>query len=260
MAALLREVESHLLTLLAQLPPAAWTQPTVVPGWTVHHVAAHLLDGALRKVALLRDGHAVATPRPGEPLPDFIHRLNAEGVAAFSRLSPPQLIAHLRLASHDFCAFHEALDPAAPAAFPVSWAGEDSSTNAFDTARELTERWHHQQQIRLATGHPGLDDPAIHLPVLDTFLHALPHRYRDIDAPPGAALEIRIAGAAWSLTRHHRWTLQRGSAPRPAATVTIPAQLAWRLFTNSFPAGAQLEIDGDPALAAPLYSTRAIVA
>lgn len=259
MATLLHEVETHLLELLAQLSPADYTRPTIVPGWTVHHIAAHLLDGALRKVAVLRDGHAVDSPRPDEPFPDFIRRLNAAGVAAYLRLSPRQLLEHMQPASTALCDFHAALDPLAPAAFPVSWAGEDVSTNAFDTARELTERWHHQQQIRLATARPGLDDPAIYLPVLDTFLHALPHRYREVAAPPGAALEIRIAGAVWSLTRHDRWALHRGPAHGPAATVTIPAHLAWRLFTNSFPAGAQLEVDGDPTLAAPLYSTRAIV-
>jgi hypothetical protein len=53
--------------------------------------------------------------------------------------------------------FHKSLDPLAPAAFAVSWAGEETSSNWFDTARELTERWHHQQQIRLATIGPHAD-------------------------------------------------------------------------------------------------------
>ena len=34
-------------------------------------------------------------------------------------------------------------------------AGEAVSANWFDVAREFTERWHHQQQIRLAIGGPA---------------------------------------------------------------------------------------------------------
>ena len=37
-------------------------------------------------------------------------------------------------------------------AFGVAWAGEERSPAWFDVARELTERWHHQAHIRLATG------------------------------------------------------------------------------------------------------------
>ena len=51
--------------------------------------------------------------------------------------------------------FRESLGPFAPAVFNISWAGEKQSLNWFHTARELSERWHHQQQIRLATTGPA---------------------------------------------------------------------------------------------------------
>jgi hypothetical protein len=44
------------------------------------------------------------------------------------------------------------LDPFAEAIFSVGWAGEEKSLNWFHIAREYTEKWHHQQQIRLAVG------------------------------------------------------------------------------------------------------------
>jgi hypothetical protein len=37
----------------------------------------------------------------------------------------------------------------------VAWAGEAESTNLFDTAREYTERWHHDMQIRSPLGAQG---------------------------------------------------------------------------------------------------------
>jgi hypothetical protein len=39
---------------------------------------------------------------------------------------------------------------------PVSWAGPEAAPVWFGVAREYTERRHHQQQIRDATGRPPL--------------------------------------------------------------------------------------------------------
>src|ERR1700730_18972629 len=81
----------------------------------------------------------------------LVNRLNLEGVTVYRRLSPPVLIDMMKMACEQSANFHESLDPFAPAAFSVSWAGEQTSLNWFDTARELIARWHHQQQIRLAS-------------------------------------------------------------------------------------------------------------
>src|SRR3984893_17417037 len=91
----------------------------------------------------------------------LVNRLNAEGVTVYSRLSPAVLIDMMKVACEQSARFHESLDPFASAIFNVSWAGEETSLNWFDTARELTERWHHQQQIRLATNRPGIMNPEL---------------------------------------------------------------------------------------------------
>ena len=94
-----------------------------------------------------------------KPSPDqlvaLINHLNAEGVRAYSQLSPDKLISWMESASRDSAKYHRLIDPFARAMFPVSWAGEEESANWFDTAREFTERWHHQQQIRVAVNRPG---------------------------------------------------------------------------------------------------------
>src|ERR1039457_6887368 len=59
-------------------------------------------------------------------------------------LSPSVMIGMIEIACEQSARFHEALDPFAPVVFSVSWAGEETSQNWFDTARELTESWHHQ--------------------------------------------------------------------------------------------------------------------
>ncbi|HEX3202686.1 MAG TPA: hypothetical protein VHW42_12245 [Actinomycetes bacterium] len=43
---------------------------------------------------------------------------------------------------------------------PVSWVGPDPAPNWLDVAREYSERWTHQQQIRDAAEIPGRDGPA----------------------------------------------------------------------------------------------------
>ena len=98
------------------------------------------------------------------------------------------------VASRESAAFHQSLDPMADAAFAVSWAGDETSPNWFDTARELTERWHHQQQIRLATDRPGIMTPELYHPVLDCFMRALPYQYRDQQGEAGTYVRINVSG------------------------------------------------------------------
>ncbi len=148
-APLLRRVDEKLIELLRSLSPAEWELDTVAPGWKVRDVAAHLLDTAVRKLSMVRDGcftEVVAIQSPAD-LVAFVNRLNREGVTVYRRLSPPFLIEWMRQVCAQSAEFHESLDPFARATFSVSWAGEEVSRNWFDTARELTERWHHQQQI-----------------------------------------------------------------------------------------------------------------
>jgi uncharacterized protein (TIGR03083 family) len=263
-AGLLPEVEASLLDLLRSLAPADWDRPTGVPGWTVRHIAAHLLDTAVRKLTLVRDGAMPAgpAPAPGEVVA-LVNRLNAEGVAWYGRLSPPVLVSLLETVSRESCAFHQALDPFATAVFAVSWAVEDVSLNWFDTARELTERWLHQQQIRDAVGRPGIQVPRWYHPVLDCFMRSLPFAYRSVPGAPGTRVEVRVAGdcgGSWFLHRGQAWELVR-SGPAGAG-LEIPQEIAWRVFTKGIgreEAEGRCRLWGDPALVRPVLAALAIV-
>jgi uncharacterized protein (TIGR03083 family) len=267
-AHLLRPLEDRLLLLLDELTLEEWARPTIVPGWQVRHVAGHLLDTALRKVSMLRDGFAPRRPAAldAESIKVFVNQLNAAGVAAYGSLSPRVLRALMEPASRAMCEFHEALDPFAPAAFAVSWAGESESLNWFDTARELTERWHHQQQIRLALSKPGIETPELYHPVLDCFVRALPHTYRNVAAPPGTHVRISITGdcgGEWFLERgENGWALAKSPAGVCLASVGIPQAIAWRVFTKgiAFEETRRLvAIEGDSSLALPSLRAVAIV-
>ena len=267
-AHMLRKVDEKLIELLSSLTPEEWDRQTVAPLWRVRDVAAHLLDTPLRKLSMVRDGCVVEPVKIGSPsdLLSFVDRLNREGVSVYRRLSPPVLIDLMKLACEQSADFHESLDPFAPAAFNVSWAGEETSLNWFDTARELTERWHHQQQIRLATNRPGIMTPELYHSVLDCFLRALPYAYRDIYAFPGTTLQLTISGKCggdWFLARDASgWAFVKESTGDFACRVTIPQALAWRLFTKGIDrdaARAEIQIEGDRKLGERVLGLTAIV-
>jgi uncharacterized protein (TIGR03083 family) len=194
-ASLFRGLADELVGLLGSLEAADWERPTLAGAWRVRDVAAHLLDGDLRKLSFHRDGHA--PPAPAVPISSereltaYIDQLNASGVEAARRLSPRLLTRLLAVSGPEVAAFVESLDPQGQALFPVAWAGEEVSLHWMDTGREYTERWHHQQQIREATGRAGLLGREWLRPVLEISLRALPHAYRGVEAEVGRSLRDR---------------------------------------------------------------------
>ena len=268
-AHLFPKLEGMLLELLRWLAPADWERQTVSPQWKVKDVAAHLLDTQLRKLSLARDGY-VAEHRviqSAEDLARLINRLNEEGVRLYRRLSPAVLIAMMELASGQSAEYHQSLDPFATAKFGVSWAGEQESPNWFDTAREFTERWHHQQQIRMAAGRPGIMTRELYHPVLDCFMRGVPFAYQQVAAAPDSLLRINVSGecgGSWYLLRHgNGWQLVDTPCGNPVSEVTIPQEIAWLVFTKGMDrqaAAVQTTIQGDRALGLHVLGMIAIVA
>ena len=267
-AHLLRRVDERLIDLLSSLTSSEWDIQTAAPLWKVRDVAAHLLDTALRKLSMARDSCYVerVNIRSPQDLITLVNCLNREGVTVYRRLSPPVLIDMMRVVCEQSARFHESLDPFAPATFAVTWAGEETSLNWFDTARELTERWHHQQQIRLATNRPGIMTPELYPPVLECLVRGLPYLYRDVDATVGTSLLLEISGECGG-----RWLLSRGSTQwgfvKPvlgefASRLTIPQELAWRVFTKGIDrvaARRQIEVEGNQDLAEKVFQLTAVV-
>jgi uncharacterized protein (TIGR03083 family) len=269
-APLFEELDDQLIALLVSLRDDEWRRPTVVPGWNVRQVAAHLLDTALRRLSLDRDGSAPADAEPtanADDLKRLVNELNARGIAVYAALSTRMLITLLALAARELREYFLSLDPMQPASWAVSWAGEGRSMNWFDTAREFTERWHHQQQIRMAVARPGIMTPRLYGPVLDTFMRALPHAYRAVPSAVGDGVRIRVdgeCGGEWLLRREQEgWRLVHAGEPvRALAATTIPQDVAWQIFTKAVSAAAArplVTIDGDEPVGAAVLHMIAIV-
>ena len=261
-AHLFRPLNDELIALLRGLSPDEWNAPTVCPGWSVKDVAAHLLDSALRRLSAHRDGFAQPPAGIEGGLAQFINIMNRDWVSAARRLSPRILIDMLEKHGNEMADFFATLDPRAGALWAVSWAGEEKSENWFDIARELTERWHHQQQIRDATKRPPLYETRFFAPVIQTFVRALPYTYRSVEAPPGTAVRFSVHEVGgWTIVRDSsRWLF--GESNQPLATVTMSGDTAWRLFTKGLSREAarpRVEITGDRRYGEPVLSTLAII-
>jgi uncharacterized protein (TIGR03083 family) len=253
-AHLFPKLEGMLIELLRALRPEDWEKQTLAPQWKVRDVAAHLLDTQLRKLSASRDRHTLESPKilSHADLVTLINSLNAEGVKKYRQLSPHGLISRMELASKESAEFHQSLDPFAPAMFSVSWAGEEKSANWFDTAREFTERWHHQQQIRIAVGKPGIMTREFYFPVLDCFMRALPYGYRTVPGKPGTVAQFNIVGecgGSWYLFRRgDDWRLVSSAIGEIISETTIPQEIAWRIFTKAIAreaAKSQVHVTGD---------------
>lgn len=272
-AHLFPKVDGMLLELLRSLSPEEWERQTVSPKWKVKDVAAHLLDTALRGVSFGRDGYVPQAPKvdSNAALAAYIDRLNEEGVRIYRRLSPAVLISLMEVACKQLAEFHAGRDPFAQAPYGVSWAGEEKSANWFDTAREYTERWHHQQQIRLAVESSGARRSSIltrelYYPVLDCFMRALPFTYRNVPADLGTVVRITVTGESggnWNLRRvEAAWVLTEGRQDQAVAETTIPEEIAWRIFTKGIDresTESRVKITGDVALGLPVLAMVSIV-
>jgi uncharacterized protein (TIGR03083 family) len=260
-------LESKLIELLNSLTDDEWRLQSL-PRWTVKDVAAHLLDTSLRRLSMVRDGYqgeAFTGAGYGE-LVAFLNQLNADWVKAFRRVSPTVLIGLIEEASRELVEHFHSLDPYGVAPFPVTWAGEERSFNWFDIAREYTERWHHQQQIRDVVHRPGIMTPELYASVLETFIRGLPYAYRGVQAPNDTTLRVDITGASggtWYLRRNKAWILSKISPGEWKSRIEIPEDIAWKVFTKAFfqaKLPPEIKTQGDAELAKPFLAAVAVMA
>ncbi len=264
----------ELLTLLEQLSADDWERPTICDGWSVKDLAAHVLGDDLGVLSRRRDGQSTAFIEVDtwDALVAELNVWNEQWVAASRRLSPRLLIELLTITGNDLFHYLKSLDPNAMGG-PVNWAGPEAAPVWMDTAREYTEHWLHQQQMRDALKQPGLLGPELYGPVLATFVRALPQTYRDVEAEDGTHVTLVVtgdAGGEWSLVKQEGgWALGSGEAGAPdatapaVATATVDERLAWRLFTKGLTdeqARDAVRIEGDRALGEHVLRAVAIIA
>jgi uncharacterized protein (TIGR03083 family) len=257
---------AEFVALLRGLEADDWQRPTVCPGWNVHDIVAHVVHDHIRRLSRTRDEYAAPVPSLGPNMPWSLHRSNQEFVEVARPWSPRVLIdllGHLGPAQDQLWASMD-LDQLGE---PVSWAAPDLPAPAWlDIAREYTECWVHQQQIRDAVGRPGADSEQLMGLVIDTFQRAVPHTLRDLSPAGGTCLQIQVTGTGggtWTARRQNTtWAIGRGPATRPAALVQLSSGYFWRLATRGITVETAREhalISGDQTLGIAVLNLVAIV-
>jgi hypothetical protein len=264
-------LDEKLLQVLRSLNPEDWEKKTISPKWTIKDIAAHLLDGNIRSLSMLRDGYYGEKPENVNSyadLLDFLNGLNTDWVKAMRRVSPRLLVDLLEMTGKAYCTHIASLPPFEPAAFSVAWAGENVSLNWFHVAREYTEKWHHQQQIRLAVDlESELFQAELYRPYLETSMLALPHHYRKMEAEDNTLIKIQVRGEGggdwWLIRKTDTWELVIPPDKMPDATVSIPGEIAWRIFTKGITkeeAKLLVVISGEKHLGEHILSMLAVMA
>ena len=263
-------LDAKLLELLRSLSEEEWHYPIIAKKWLVRDIAAHLLDGNLRTLSFSRDRYLL---KPSEPikgyqeLVDYLNELNAIWVNAARRLSPNILLEFLEISGPSFCDHMKHLHPFEDAIFPVAWSGEEVSPNWFHMAREYTEKFIHQQQIRDAVGKPGIITKEFFYPFIDTFLQALPYTYRFIEADLDTTVQVKITtdvGGDWYLTRFKEaWKLSKEKTGHISSLVSLDPDTAWKLFSKGMTpqeARSKVSISGDQPLGEPVLQMVSVMA
>lgn len=261
----------RLLELLSSLSEQEWSAPTVCPGWSVKDIALHLLGDDIGYLSSQRDhfSNPFFRDKDMHTWESLVQNLNAANelwVQATARISPQLLCELLALTGKQFYAYLQTRDQMALNGV-VSWAGPDRAPTWLDTAREYTERWLHHQQIRDAVKKPGLKEKTFFHPILDTFVRALPHTYRDIPVTAPTAIKFVVTGEAgdtWYLVgADNRWSLYTTVELPLTTTVTMDQETCWRLFTKGITreqASTRTTIAGEQTLGQHLLSTVSIIA
>jgi uncharacterized protein (TIGR03083 family) len=259
---LMLDERADLLDLLQSLNDDDWSRQTACPGWTVKDVALHILDDDFGLLSRERDGDASSLLPKVESYREFVaslNRKNQQWVEAARGLSSRVICQLLGFTGRELGRHFETVDFTGTAG--VAWTGPEPVSVWFDLARELTEHWVHQQQIRDAVKRPGAEKYLG--TVLRVFLWALPYHYRTVEAPPGSVVRIVITGQGggqWALTKTAQgWELDEMRVQRADAQLLVSEDNAWRLLTGALNDTRLVEAQGDSALAQPFLETRSII-
>ncbi len=236
------KLTEEFLRLLREIEPSGWLKPSPIKGRTIKDLVSHVINGSLRNISMQRDNFMdnsnVPTIKSYDDLVNHIQKMNTDWMNVSRRLSPKILIYLLEYSDKEFYEFLKSKNPNEKALFSVAWAGETESENWFDIAREYTEKWHHQMQIRLALDKSILLDTEYTEPLYDTFMLALPHLYREFNNfENGTKIKISMTGKlnkSWIIEwQTDKWIFTDSNKSDIYTSVEIPDDIAWIIFTNT---------------------------
>ncbi len=263
-------LDRKLIELLKSLSLEEWDSQTVAKLWKVKDVASHLLDGNLRGLSTSRDSYFGEKPENIQSYQDligFLNKLNISWTSATKRLSPQVITNLLEITGKEYTEHLKTLNPFDNAIFSVAWAGQEISPNWFHIAREYTEKFLHQQQIRDAVGRQGIMTKELFYPFVDTFMFAFPHTFSNVSAENGTTVSIEVStdiGGFWNIIKTDKgWVLDKSKNIDTHAKVIIDPETVWKLFSKSWKPEQvtdKVKVSGNTTLAKQTLNIVAVMA
>lgn len=263
-------LDRKLIELLKSLSLEEWDSQTVAKLWKVKDVASHLLDGNLRGLSTSRDSYFGEKPENIQSYQDlvgFLNKLNMSWTSATKRLSPQVITNLLEITGKEYTEHLKTLNPFDNAIFSVAWAGQEISPNWFHIAREYTEKFLHQQQIRDAVGRQGIMTKELFYPFVDTFMFAFPHTFSNVSAENGTTVSIEVStdiGGIWNIIKTDKgWVLDKSKNIDTHAKVIIDPETVWKLFSKSWKPEQvtdKVKVSGNTTLAKQALNIVAVMA
>ena len=266
---LFRPLSNDFIELVRSFDPEMWNRPTCYPTWRVREIVSHLVQTALTRISIERDRFlptATIESVSFSGLSDHIDTRNDAWATATSGLSPELLVEFVEFVEPRLVALIENTDIRGEATFAVAWAGETNSRMRFDIAREFTERWHHQQQIREAVRTRSITETRYLVPVIKTFVQCLPYWFREISVEAERCIKIEITGASggvWELfSENGVWKIAERNEMEPDAIVRLTDDTAWRFWSRSVTedeAAERIEFEGELPVRDVFLKSRAVM-
>lgn len=258
---LLSRDRADLLDLLRTLSSQQWDAASDAPGWSVKDLALHLLDDDLGLLSRSRDRDhsSFLAMDDHETFVAALAAKNERWIDGTRGLSARLITELLDWSGGQLDAYYASVDLLSEGY--VSWASDGPVPFWLDMARELTERWVHQMQMREAVGR--VDDYAVRYLaiVLRTFVWALPQQYR-VHAPTATTVQVDLSsGGTWQLMSDgaSRWSLAECTTEKPDARAHFSDDAGWRWLTGAVVSSEGVRLEGPPDLCEPLLDVRGII-
>ena len=258
-----------LLDLFASLTDTEWAAPTVCTGWTVRDIGLHLLgdDAGIIKLSETKTPSAVSGKQnTWEEKVNAVNEGNGRWVEATERITKSLLIEFLKITGEVTLKYFQSRDLYALGR-SVSWAGPEPAPVWLDIAREYTERWIHQQQIRDAINKPGLKDKKFMGPVITAFMRSFLRVIPKANVENGTIIKVNITGDAglecFPVKENGMWKLYEQYEGKPASIVKLDQESSWRYLTKNIGRSDivnKFEVEGNKELGLTLLDAVSIIA
>lgn len=252
---LLEDEWSAIAGLLAELDELQW-RATVLPGWTVHDVVAHMI-GTERMLAGSQAPAVAADADLGPHVRNDIGKVNEAWIAALRDWPDAELLADFR--SVTARRLGDLRQMSVEEFNAPSWTPAGQATYARFMQIRVFDCWMHEQDIRAALGLPGHDTGPVAEQALAEVIRYLGYivgkRGR---APQGCSVRISLRGPIereLAVVVDGRARVVEALDAPPTASLRLSSALFMRLAggrEDPDAALARVELGGDEALARQL--------